>query len=935
MKDYLGKWFTLPAFPGDEEQQRQAQAVHGLLLAVMTFTAVIVPLQFLLKRDERMLWPNLAVFFIALILGLIVRNGRVAVAAFGSVLMCYAWSVVTIVNLGTVRTPATAMLLAICVFVGIMSGLRSILISILASSLIVFSLIYCEIAGLLPQANFQTTFIQGITYSFLFSATGWMSYILSRGTRDALARANKEIHDRQQVELELRKLTRAVEQSPSALMITDLKGKIEYVNPQFTSITGYTPEDVVGKSPSLLRTSLTPLVTHTELKDAMRTGKVWRGEFVNRRKDGTYYDEASIIAPVTDLNGRVTHYLAVKEDITESKRNRQQIIWQRDLAQGLSTAASLEAALRLCLEHLLAATGLDCGLTYLRDWGSGDLILTGARNLSKDFQQEHGVILAGSPESRLIAQASPIYLHTQDEQQRTWAGAEEGLRALGIIPLGHATDIIACLLLASRQLDEIPAFQRALIEEAAVQVRSTLARIQAQEDLQRSHADLTYSEARFRGLFEQTHDAVGILDLTGRFLAVNRRMIDLLGYAEDELLGLTVFAVSGEPEQTAQKLKSVLAGEIIPLYERILRRKDGELFACEVNIELVRGKNGAPLHIQTAFRDISERKRADALLKASEKRYRLISENVGDVIWVLDLETQRFTYVSPSVEKLRGVTIEEALAEKLLDSMSPESFNHLQEVLPARLASFLADPAHPKVYVDEVEQYHKSGYLVPIEVSSRFVLAENGKIEVVGVSRNITRRKQVEEALLGVNELLNQRVQEVEQLQAKLVEQSLRDPLTGLHNRRYLQETLPREISRAKREQRPLSILVADLDDFKRINDTYGHQIGDEFLVAVAGLMRQNARNSDVICRYGGEEFILILPGAALDAAAKRAEEIRARCGALVLMHEGHSLTATMSLGIAAYPMHGLDSEQVIIKADRAMYLSKEAGKNRVTVWKE
>ncbi|MEI7770195.1 MAG: GGDEF domain-containing protein [Chloroflexales bacterium] len=175
----------------------------------------------------------------------------------------------------------------------------------------------------------------------------------------------------------------------------------------------------------------------------------------------------------------------------------------------------------------------------------------------------------------------------------------------------------------------------------------------------------------------------------------------------------------------------------------------------------------------------------------------------------------------------------------------------------------------------------------------------------------------------------------VERLEAELREQALRDPLTGLYNRRYLSETLAREIARAGREGDSLSLIVSDIDHFKPINDTYGHQAGDAFLIEVAQLMRHCARESDVVCRYGGEEFLLVLPGATLVAAAERAEEIRRRCAELTLRYEGKDLTITMSFGVATFPDHGQAVEAILIKADKTLYMSKHAGRNRVTAWSE
>ncbi len=184
-----------------------------------------------------------------------------------------------------------------------------------------------------------------------------------------------------------------------------------------------------------------------------------------------------------------------------------------------------------------------------------------------------------------------------------------------------------------------------------------------------------------------------------------------------------------------------------------------------------------------------------------------------------------------------------------------------------------------------------------------------------------------------VNEQLKVRMAEIEQLQAELREQVLRDPLTGLYNRRYLQDILERELTRAKREQKSLSIIIADLDHFKNVNDIYGHKAGDQCLMAFTELIKHHTRSSDIACRYGGEEFMLVLPGVNSDVAAQRADEIRQRCADLCILHEDSRIKITASFGVATYPADGEETEQIVIRADKAMYKSKQDGRNCVTTW--
>jgi diguanylate cyclase (GGDEF)-like protein len=163
--------------------------------------------------------------------------------------------------------------------------------------------------------------------------------------------------------------------------------------------------------------------------------------------------------------------------------------------------------------------------------------------------------------------------------------------------------------------------------------------------------------------------------------------------------------------------------------------------------------------------------------------------------------------------------------------------------------------------------------------------------------------------------------------------ESIRDPLTGLFNRRYLEESLAREVSRATRQRSPLGVIMIDIDNFKQYNDTFGHAAGDLLLREVGAVYRLQTRKEDIPCRYGGEEFTLILPDASLDSTRQRAEELRHIIRQTPLEHEGRPLGhVTISLGVAAFPDHGATPTAILKSADAALYRAKTEGRNRVVV---
>ena len=188
------------------------------------------------------------------------------------------------------------------------------------------------------------------------------------------------------------------------------------------------------------------------------------------------------------------------------------------------------------------------------------------------------------------------------------------------------------------------------------------------------------------------------------------------------------------------------------------------------------------------------------------------------------------------------------------------------------------------------------------------------------------------EVLLRVSEQLSQAVANLK-LRESLRLQSLRDELTGLYNRRYLEANLNREIQRCQRRNLPLSVLMVDVDHFKTFNDQYGHAAGDALLSALGRTMEQNVREEDIACRYGGEEFTVVLPEADTEEAARTAERLRVAIASLTVQHMRKTYgPATISIGIATMPEHGSSPDALLAAADRALYQAKAAGRNRYLV---
>ena len=301
---------------------------------------------------------------------------------------------------------------------------------------------------------------------------------------------------------------------------------------------------------------------------------------------------------------------------------------------------------------------------------------------------------------------------------------------------------------------------------------------------------------------------------------------------------------------------------------------------------------------------------AQEALAKSEKHYRLLVEAMHDVVWVLDPNTLRFSYVSPSVKHLRGFTAEEVMNEPMDAAFIPEYAIALRQDIKHRVNEFLAGREQGKVYVGEVQQPCKDGSLVWTEaVVSLYRNKVTGQVEIRGVTRDISESKAAQE---------------------KIQYMAMHDQLTGQPNRALLNDRLQQALVAAKRNDSYVALMFLDLDKFKQINDTLGHDAGDQLLKQAASRMQECVRESDTVARIGGDEFIVLLR-TVVDAqdAVMVAEKIRATLSQpFELMRQ--EFTISCSIGIALYPVHGKDGIELSRNADIAMYSAKEHGRNNV-----
>lgn len=313
-------------------------------------------------------------------------------------------------------------------------------------------------------------------------------------------------------------------------------------------------------------------------------------------------------------------------------------------------------------------------------------------------------------------------------------------------------------------------------------------------------------------------------------------------------------------------------------------------------------------------RSMAAVEQAAAELQAGEEKYRLLTETMLDVVWTADAETLCIRYVSPSVERLLGYTPAELIGASLLAAVDPAAVDDVKELIHKGVETFLSlSPGTPAFRTDELYLPSKRGGGVWVEVLSTCCRnPRTGVIELHGVARDISERRAT---------------------QARIAYMAQHDLLTELPNRAVVTDRLRQALTAARRNCHRVGLLYIDLDRFKPVNDAHGHAVGDLLLRDVAHRMRGCVRASDTVGRFGGDEFVVLLP--LIDTVADAeivAEKIRAALAEPFHL-AGLRLEVSSSIGIALYPDHGADDAALMLHADTAMYSAKNCGRDRVTVF--
>jgi len=416
----------------------------------------------------------------------------------------------------------------------------------------------------------------------------------------------------------------------------------------------------------------------------------------------------------------------------------------------------------------------------------------------------------------------------------------------------------------------------------------------------------------FRSLLDSAPDEIQVVDpATLRIIDVNESACIKLGYTREEFLALRAPDIDTAEPETHRANGERLLKDGFATFETRHKRKDGTTFPVEITLRIVTLDQPYTLAIA---RDITERKRAEQVLVDNEAKFRTVTNAVMDAILMIDDDGLIVSW-NPAAERILGYSVQDAIGRNAHQLFVPSRY---YADFKKGFASFRETGLGPVIGKKlELDALRKDGSEFPVELLISAIRL-NERWHAVGIVRDITERKRVEA--------------EVQKLQEQLREQALHDPLTGLYNRRYLDETIKRELARAERYNLPVGIVMCDLDHFKHVNDTHGHLAGDEVLRLFAELLKNHARGSDIVCRFGGEEFVMLLPDMPPAVTYQRAEQLRTEFAAKQIRLGAAVIQVTASFGVATFPENGKTMDSLISAVDAAMYQAKETGRNRVVI---
>ena len=711
---------------------------------------------------------------------------------------------------------------------------------------------------------------------------------------------------------------------PDTIYFKDTDSRFVRINRAEADLLGVSdPDEALGKTDLDFQHTALAQVFYEEEQELVRTGEalVNRIEF-NPTPDGQPRWFSATKVPIKDSEGAVIGIVGISRDITQ----------RTEADQALREA---ETKYRLLVENMPAIVYVD-----LADESRHTIYI------NSQVQK----LLGYSPEDWISKPDLCVDIVHPDDSARMWKQLDEA-EARGrfacdyryIAKDGRVVWVRDEAVLLKNEAGGPSVWQGVMLD------------ITAQKEAEEA---LRQSEERFRLMSWATKDAVWDWDLRTNQIWWGEGLQKIFHYAPDTTQSSAEWRLDHTHPEDRPKVTRVIdqtlaGGMEFWSKEFRFRKKDGTYADIIDRGYVLRDDTGEPHRMIGAMMDITERKYMESSLRqANEQMVRVLNElQLRNNETVLLNKMSRLLQASQSTQEASRIIVD------LMPNLFPKTAGALYMLNPPRTIAIAlaawgdispseltfppdqcwalrAGPTQPLRDMDDqppclhlAEPLPAASFCLPIHVQGETIgvlhVQTREKAELNDVKRQLAYSV-VEQAGMALSNL---------KLRDALLEQSIRDPLTGLYNRRYMEEALKQQLSRVTRRLHPLGVIMIDIDNFKRFNDAHGHAAGDTLLKEVGRFLQSHIRGEDIGCRYGGEEFILILPDAFLEATRERAELLRQEAKLLRIQDAGQSLgDITLSLGVALYPQHGRKIEDVMRAADAALYRAKQERRDRVVV---
>lgn len=441
-------------------------------------------------------------------------------------------------------------------------------------------------------------------------------------------------------------------------------------------------------------------------------------------------------------------------------------------------------------------------------------------------------------------------------------------------------------------------------------VNGLATQIQARQQVEIS---LRYAMAETEDLYNNAPCGYQSVDSNGVIVRINNTELQWLGYTREELIGkISIFDLipPDQHERSAEMFERIKKEGKIADYETEFKRRDGSLLPVLISATAIYGRRGEFISTRSSIFDNTVRKETEKALRETEARFRVFMDNGPFIAFIKDDEG-RYVYVNEQMLKRFNRSREEMIGMSAADLVPPE---------------IAAEVRRHELSIIEADRLTTAEETVPTPdglshywLSFRFPLKSSGEKFIGCIAIDITERKFYERQLENYQ-------RQLEEVVAKLEDLAVTDALTGIKNKGAFQNRLNEEWQRARRYNLPMSLLLLDVDFFKKYNDSFGHPAGDEVLKKVAAIMEQQARPSDFVARFGGEEFAIILTNTEIEGAYIVAERLRRAIESATWPHR----PVTASIGIASSQPEMKERSELLESADQALYRAKANGRNCV-----